>query len=213
MKKIVLPGEEIAKRYLAGESLLALSRSFNVDPSIIGRHLKETGTPKRVFPGRSPNASGGSYTLTQVDEDGRVCTRCLEWKNWEQFQKNAVGVNGRSSACRKCLNASDTVERSKRRSLKKSGWTPEMKEIVIILQDETCANPNCDAIPTDADHDHETGEPRGVMCHNCNKALGHLKEDPELIRGLIRYAEQCQNAKKTINYYFTPVTPVTEITS
>ena len=37
------------------------------------------------------------------------------------------------------------------------------------------------------DHDHETGEVRGVLCHNCNLAIGHLKDDPELVARALAY--------------------------
>jgi hypothetical protein len=39
------------------------------------------------------------------------------------------------------------------------------------------------------DHDHETGRVRGLLCVNCNKALGHLRDDPSRIQGLLRYAQ------------------------
>ena len=31
------------------------------------------------------------------------------------------------------------------------------------------------------DHNHSTGKIRGLLCHNCNMALGLLKESPELL--------------------------------
>lgn len=37
------------------------------------------------------------------------------------------------------------------------------------------------------DHDHATGEIRGVLCLNCNNGLGRFKDDPELLRKAIRY--------------------------
>ena len=37
------------------------------------------------------------------------------------------------------------------------------------------------------DHDHETGEVRGILCHNCNLAIGHLKDDPELVARALAY--------------------------
>lgn len=39
------------------------------------------------------------------------------------------------------------------------------------------------------DHDHESGRVRGLLCGNCNIALGHLKESVERIHGLLAYVE------------------------
>ena len=40
------------------------------------------------------------------------------------------------------------------------------------------------------DHDHSTGEIRGLLCHSCNRALGHLEENPVLIACLLTYAQK-----------------------
>lgn len=37
------------------------------------------------------------------------------------------------------------------------------------------------------DHDHETGKLRGLLCSQCNRGLGLLKDDPAVIRSAIRY--------------------------
>jgi hypothetical protein len=39
------------------------------------------------------------------------------------------------------------------------------------------------------DHDHETNETRKLLCHNCNVALGLLKEDPQTISNMLLYVE------------------------
>jgi 5-methylcytosine-specific restriction endonuclease McrA len=40
------------------------------------------------------------------------------------------------------------------------------------------------------DHNHDTGEVRGLLCTNCNLALGHLQDDPLRIAALLEYVEQ-----------------------
>ena len=40
------------------------------------------------------------------------------------------------------------------------------------------------------DHNHDTKKPRGLLCHNCNTALGLLKDNTQIILGLSRYLAQ-----------------------
>lgn len=37
------------------------------------------------------------------------------------------------------------------------------------------------------DHNHTTGKVRGLLCSNCNRALGHFKEDLDIIRAAVDY--------------------------
>jgi len=37
------------------------------------------------------------------------------------------------------------------------------------------------------DHDHKSGEIRGLLCSNCNSGLGHFKDDPSLLQSAIDY--------------------------
>ena len=58
---------------------------------------------------------------------------------------------------------------------------------MIEAQGGTCAV--CPGPPQHVDHDHETGEVRGILCFNCNQALGNARDDVQVLRGLARYLE------------------------
>ena len=40
------------------------------------------------------------------------------------------------------------------------------------------------------DHDHATGEVRGLLCSGCNHAIGHAKDDPTRLRQMADYLER-----------------------
>lgn len=42
---------------------------------------------------------------------------------------------------------------------------------------------------TAIDHDHKTGEIRGVLCHNCNTGIGKLQDSVELLEKAIIYLQ------------------------
>lgn len=44
--------------------------------------------------------------------------------------------------------------------------------------------------PRDQDHDHADGKLRGLLCRQCNVALGQLKDSPELIRRAADYLDE-----------------------
>ena len=44
----------------------------------------------------------------------------------------------------------------------------------------------------DIDHNHTTGKVRGLLCHNCNSAIGKFKENINSLKNAIRYLK-CKN--------------------
>lgn len=44
------------------------------------------------------------------------------------------------------------------------------------------------------DHDHETGEIRGLLCHGCNSVLGFSKENIQTLENTIKYLKEHQDA-------------------
>lgn len=47
----------------------------------------------------------------------------------------------------------------------------------------------CDDVMTmpRVDHCHRTSKVRGLLCHNCNVALGHFRDSPTLLARAIEY--------------------------
>lgn len=40
------------------------------------------------------------------------------------------------------------------------------------------------------DHDHDSGEIRGLLCKRCNLGIGHFNDDPELILKAVAYLKK-----------------------
>lgn len=78
--------------------------------------------------------------------------------------------------------------------------TQEEWDAQFQAQDECCAICKTDHPGTDrhwaTDHDHVTGRLRGILCHPCNKALGHVQDRPEVLRAAADYLDVFRNLWK-----------------
>jgi hypothetical protein len=71
---------------------------------------------------------------------------------------------------------------------RKYGLTLEGFDALLASQGGGCAicgKPDVDNV----DHDHRTGQVRGILCWNCNIALGQLEDDPNRARAVAEYLE------------------------
>jgi hypothetical protein len=68
-----------------------------------------------------------------------------------------------------------------------------LKKFGMTMKDYKTTCESCGAKPTgrfkrlSLDHCHKTKKFRGFLCMNCNIALGHLKDNPKLIKKLLKY--------------------------
>jgi hypothetical protein len=69
------------------------------------------------------------------------------------------------------------------------GITVEEYYTMVEAQDGRCLT--CDRETTlVVDHDHASGVVRGLLCNNCNLALGHANDDPARLRRMAKYLER-----------------------
>lgn len=84
----------------------------------------------------------------------------------------------------------------------KYGHTDSLYQILKIEQGETCAI--CGEKPEAGnwlviDHDHCTGEVRGLLCRACNLGLGAFHDNEESLRGAVKFlrASRKREGKKS----------------
>jgi len=71
---------------------------------------------------------------------------------------------------------------------------PEYQE-KLALQNNKCLICNVDEKDSRqgklvVDHNHETGEVRGLLCHNCNCGLGHFKDNMDILKNALNYLDK-----------------------
>lgn len=69
--------------------------------------------------------------------------------------------------------------------------TPDEYDIMLLAQGGACAACGDPFTKTPhIDHCHETGVVRGLLCTQCNLALGLLRDDPVRIAALLAFINQ-----------------------
>lgn len=135
----------------------------------------------------------------------KTCSKCSELKPLESFSPAKQCRDGRRPECKACHNAIEkardkshrvtvTPEYKRASQLKlRYGITPEQYDELLAAQDGVCAicdspepgRRRSDFMPVD--HDHVTGEVRGILCHDCNTLLGAARDNPTTLRRAILY--------------------------
>ena len=118
----------------------------------------------------------------------RRCEICKNTYSLEKFSKNKSKTWGYSYTCIEC----NRKRVSQSRPLI-CGVSREEYSIMLNNQEGVCAickHPNANGRRLSIDHDHFTGEIRGLLCNNCNVLLGHAKDNPYILRKALEYIEK-----------------------
>lgn len=116
------------------------------------------------------------------------CARCQEFRPLTSFPERKDTKSKRGSYCIPCQRAYNRERRV--RLFYGLDW--DDYERLLVCQDYRCAicggRPRRNALAVD--HDHKTGELRGLLCSRCNhKLLGTANDDPARLRKAANYLE------------------------
>ena len=126
----------------------------------------------------------------------KTCTKCGEEKPLPKYYPK-YGTNQLRSQCKTCDNKRGEARKRRKHGgvrglwlFKQYGISLEDYETLLEAQNGTCAI--CEAGCANeeylrVDHDHDTGEVRGLLCHSCNSGIGFLKDSPEVVLQALEY--------------------------
>lgn len=150
----------------------------------------------------------------------KSCKKCCLTKPFSDFRKKSKILDGHSNICKDCQKALDKEFHSRNRearveSMKASyekiklkshykntyGITLEDYNSMMVEQGCKCAicNVHQDEVNKrfSVDHNHSTGEVRGLLCHNCNTSLGHFKDNVDILESALKYLTERGNYGRT----------------
>ena len=150
------------------------------------------------------NDSRKNRESIEAKTDGyKRCTVCGEQKHITKFAKHKLNSDGRAYTCKVCVREYQkeynkrpcvrerTIIRSKNNWLQTNyGLTIDDWNNMIQKQNGSCAicKTKLDkGKSTHVDHNHENGEIRGILCADCNWAIGLFRDDISIIGNAINY--------------------------
>lgn len=138
-------------------------------------------------------------TKSYPAENGyKKCGLCLHMSEISNFRKAKSGVDGFQKYCKQCQKF--LVVKRKRNISNEDFEKLRQKEIPCDICSTLISyykNRNPDIKEAVVDHCHTTGQYRGVLCNNCNHALGMLFDSVELMNNAIEYIQKSNTTKDT----------------
>lgn len=170
---------------IRGAKLCAACRELVADST--AQHDRERHRRKRIAETQDQLARGEVVIRNPLEyRDGdRWCPRCQEYRAVGQFPMRSGKPAGYCKPCQRGYNTERWLKNN-------YGLTWDEFDLIFATQDGRCAI--CGGKPRkyrlSVDHDHKTGEIRGLLCSRCNhKLLGSANDDPARLRKAADYLE------------------------
>jgi hypothetical protein len=123
--------------------------------------------------------------------------RCRRNLSLDEYHRHPNGLYGRHPRCKRCRRdeqawRSSTDHRANH-LMRKYGITLADYERLLAVQGGVCAICRTDRTSRwgtlCVDHDHESKHVRGLLCTDCNLAVGKMRDDADLFRRAAAYLE------------------------
>lgn len=127
----------------------------------------------------------------KMSEHTKVCSKCdTEKPITEYYKRSPAAGGGREAFCKDCKRVYYKREHRWRHLKERYNITKEEYEDRYAMQEGRCGICSTYAEVLCVDHDHKTGDVRGLLCSPCNRSLGQLGDDIESIKRTLEYLEQ-----------------------
>jgi len=104
----------------------------------------------------------------------QVCPKCRQERHPTSFSES-------DHQCKQCRGWYNLQRRYK--------LSPNEYFRLLAHQNGRCSICNDLLLDPHVDHNHITGQVRGLLCRHCNIALGHFRESLAIMKGAIAYIE------------------------
>lgn len=141
----------------------------------------------------------------------KVCRTCNIAKPFEAYNKHPKLTGGYRNQCKACkkeywkaYQKSPNGKRvMKNNRLKyEYGINEDKYNEIFTAQGGCCAicKTHQTSLPISlaVDHDHKTGEVRGLLCGNCNRGIGYLQDTAEVLESATNYLLKHKNKLKLV---------------
>ena len=134
----------------------------------------------------------------------RTCSKCKLELPLSSFYKDRSRKNGHYPRCKECQSTYTKAWRKEnldktRKYFIKNRYGISVEEYNSMLREQMDACSICITVFPGGkrdvfyiDHDHKTGNVRGLLCRNCNLMIGYAKDDTDILREAVRYLERSQ---------------------